>query len=276
MGYERRYNAALRGQDRQAFVAYMGEGQRVRPANMPNIVATNQGRRPLTGETPRARPLAPERVRELMARGHAVVDARSAAAFGSGHIVGAYHAQGSEASFAPRVGWIVPDGVGLILLAETPEDAQALLYRMAFVALDRAVAGYVEGGMGAWADAGLPAEPTPQMDVCELREELAADPGLRVLDVRDPDEWDEGHLEGARFMPYTSLVPRPGAPAPAEALGLGAGDPLAVMCGSGSRSSTAASLLLRSGYRDVRNVAGGLGAWKAAGYPVLHGAGDAG
>lgn len=257
-------------------MAYMGEGQRVRPANMGNIVATNQGRRPLTAKTPRARPLGPERVRELIARGHAVVDARSTAAFGAGHIGGAYHAPGSEASFAQRVGWIVPDGVALILLTETPEDAQALLHRMAFVALDRAVAGYVEGGMGAWADAGLPAERTPQIDVCELREELAADGGLRVLDVRDPDEWEAGHLEGARFMPYTSLVPRPGSPAPAGALGLGTADPLAVLCGSGSRSSTATSLLLRSGYRDVRNVAGGMGAWTAAGYPVLRSGGEGG
>ena len=276
MGYERRYNAALRYRDRLAFVAYMGEGQRVRPANMPRIVATNQGRRPLTPKTPRVRPLSPERVRELVAGGHAVVDARSAAAFGAGHIGGAYHAPGSEASFAQRVGWIVPEGAGLILVAETAEDAQALLYRMAFVALDRGVAGYLEGGMRAWADAGLPAERTPQMEVRELREELAATGGLRVLDVRDPDEWEEGHLEGALLMPYTDLVPRPGAPAPAEALGLGTADPLAVVCGSGSRSSTATSLLLRSGHRDVRNVAGGLGAWKAAGYPVVHGAGSTG
>ncbi len=251
----------------------MDEGQPIKPANMLNIVATNQGRRPLTGETPRAEPLACERVQALMAEGHEVVDARSAAAFGATHIVGASHVQGSDPAFAQRVGWVVPNDCPLILLTETPEDAQALVFKMAFVALDRSVVGYVEGGMSAWVDGGLPTEATPQIDVHELHERLPAR-GMQTLDVRDSDEWDEGHIEGAHFMPYTSLAPQLGTPAQIGALELGANDPIAVICGSGSRSSTAISLLLRSGYRDLYNVTGGMGAWKAAGYRVLDGQGN--
>ena len=74
VGYERRYNDAITIKDRERFTAYMEEDQPLKPSNILNIVATNQGRRELTGSIPKARPLALARTRELMAEGHAVID----------------------------------------------------------------------------------------------------------------------------------------------------------------------------------------------------------
>ena len=54
-----------------------------------------------------------------------------------------------------------------------------------------------------------------------------------------------------------------------DELELAKGDPIAVICGGGNRSSTAISLLLRSGYRDLYNVTGGMTAWRNAGFRMV-------
>jgi len=93
--------------------------------------------------------------------------------------------------------------------------------------------------------------------------ELAARFGageVDLLDVRQPGEWAAGHVGGATFLT--------GAALPAQAGELAEGRPLAVMCGSGFRSSVAASLLLSRGRLGVLNVAGGMAAWKTARYPI--------
>jgi len=248
----------------------MDEDQPLKPANILNIVATNQGRLPLTSRVPATEPLSCERVRELMAQGHALVDTRSSASFGAGHVPGSYNVQKSGSQFEQRVGWVVPDDTPLILLADGEDDAREAVDKMAFIALDRFVAGYLEGGMGGWTEAGLPVEVTPQIDVYELRNRLSTN-GLRTLDVRGQDEWDEGHIEGAHFMPYTSMAPQLDVPAQIDKLDLGRDDSIAVVCGAGNRSSTAISLLLRSGYRNLYNVTGGMTAWEAAGFPMVDG-----
>ena len=251
----------------------MEEDQPLKPSNILNIIATNQGRLELTGQTPRAEPLSLERVQELMAGGHAVVDARSPAAFGAGHIPGSYNVQMSGSEFEQRVGWVVPDDTPLILLTDTTENAQECIYKMAFIGLDRFVTGYVDGGISSWSDAGLPVEVTPQIDVHELQRRLSVN-GLQTLDVRESDEWDEGHIEGAHFMPYTRLTPQLDIPGQIDQLELATDDPIAVVCGSGGRSSTAISLLLRRGYRDLSNVTGGMIAWKKAGFRVIDAQGE--
>src|SRR5690606_23692538 len=85
---------------------------------------------------------------------------------------------------------------------------------------------------------------------------------VALLDVRQPAEWAAGHVDGAAFITGGELprrldeVPR-------------SGRPLAVMCGSGYRSSVAASLIATRTGLDVVNVLGGMGGWQAAGYPTV-------
>ncbi|MCK5921900.1 MAG: hypothetical protein KAG66_13225, partial [Methylococcales bacterium] len=131
----------------------MADEQPVKPANILNIVATNQGKRPLTMETPKAAPLSPQRVKELMAEGHVVVDGRSSASYGAGHIPGSYNVQQSSLEFEQRAGWVVPDNVPMILLTDSEDDAQRAIYNMAFIALDSHVTGYVDGGIEGWMNA---------------------------------------------------------------------------------------------------------------------------
>jgi hydroxyacylglutathione hydrolase len=241
--------------------------QPLKPANILNIVATNQGHRPLTAGIPKAAPLSPARVQELMAEGTLVVDARSSAAFGSGHIPGAINIQAAGSEFEQRVGWIIPDGTPIVLVTETDAEAQACIYEMAFIAMDSAVTGFLEDGMDAWMGAGLPMRSVRQITVTALREQLELK-RLRVLDVRRQEEWDEGHIHDAVFMPYTSMVQQLDTPPQLDKLPLGFDEPIAVTCAGGFRSSTAISLMMLRGYFNVTNLTGGMTAWNDAGLPT--------
>lgn len=84
-----------------------------------------------------------------------------------------------------------------------------------------------------------------------------------VLDVRRPDEFAAGHLEGAVNVPVHEI---------ADHLDLLPADPTTVMyvyCRSGVRSMFATSALLVMGYKTVYNMPGGYLAWVEAGYPVV-------
>jgi rhodanese-related sulfurtransferase len=89
--------------------------------------------------------------------------------------------------------------------------------------------------------------------------------GARVLDVREPDEWDAGHIEGALHIPLADLPGRVGE--------LPDGGSLYVVCRSGNRSGRAVAWLVRNGY-DAFNLDGGMGAWAASGRPMVSETGD--
>jgi len=83
-----------------------------------------------------------------------------------------------------------------------------------------------------------------------------------IIDVRDKDEWDEGHIPGAINMSRGTIeldieekVPDPNAM-------------IICHCGGGGRSALAAESLQKMGYKNVRNMAGGFKAWKAEGLPT--------
>jgi rhodanese-related sulfurtransferase len=82
-----------------------------------------------------------------------------------------------------------------------------------------------------------------------------------IVDVRDKDEWDEGHIPGALHMSRGTIeldieekVPDTNAM-------------IICYCGGGGRSALAAESLQKMGCKNVRSMAGGFKAWKAAGLP---------
>lgn len=234
----------------------MNAGQPARPANMENIVAINQGRQQEPMVEPRAPALSPKAVAQLVAEDHVVLDTRDEEAFGAGHIPGAFNVQLASGQFEQRVGWVMPGEKAMILVADDDAAAEEALHKLTFVGLDRRVAAVLEGGMEAWLEAGLPMRGVPQMTVQELRQGMA-EGRLQVLDVRDEGEWHSGHIPGAMHIPYRELEERFAGELERQA-------PVAVLCSGGQRSSIAASILLRQGFEDVRNVTGGMGAYEAA------------
>jgi rhodanese-related sulfurtransferase len=84
-----------------------------------------------------------------------------------------------------------------------------------------------------------------------------------IVDVREEDEWNEGHIPNAIHLSRGMLELDIEDKIP---------DPNAVIichCGGGGRSALAAESLQKMGYKNVRSMAGGLKAWKAAGLPTF-------
>lgn len=233
----------------------------MRPANLENIVAINQGRVD-AGDAADTPALTPERVQSLIDDGGVVIDIRSQVAFGAAHVPGSLNLQVKSSEFEQRVGWVAADFPSFALVADDAEQVAAARAKLAFVGLSGRVAGWLEGGMLAWSRAGHTTRSTPQCTVHELRDVRERVPEARVLDVRDEGEFATGHIPGAIGLSFKHLDARI-ADTP-----LAPGDRIWVVCKSGQRSSTACSLLLRAGYTDPINVTGGMDAWKAAAFPL--------
>jgi rhodanese-related sulfurtransferase len=96
------------------------------------------------------------------------------------------------------------------------------------------------------------------VDVNEAHRRQAA--GALLVDVREPDEWRQGHAPRAKLIPLGSLGNRLNdVPRDREVL---------LICRSGNRSGTAQRQLLRLGYASITNVSGGMNAWTHAGLPI--------
>ena len=96
---------------------------------------------------------------------------------------------------------------------------------------------------------------------------MADKPEALLLDVRTPEEWNEGHLEGASHADYwgdeqafqdaMDAIPRD--------------RPVLVYCAGGGRSGLTAKELIKAGHREVYNLENGISGWIAEGHPVVTG-----
>jgi molybdopterin-guanine dinucleotide biosynthesis protein A len=114
---------------------------------------------------------------------------------------------------------------------------------------------------GAEAIAGyIGPVPVPEIDVDELAARLAE--GARLIDVREPDEYTDGHVPGAVLVPLGTV--------PDHVDAFAGEGPTYVICGSGGRSMRAAEYVVQHGL-DAVNVAGGTKAWIASGRDTVGG-----
>lgn len=89
------------------------------------------------------------------------------------------------------------------------------------------------------------------------------DSGAFILDVREPDEWNESHIPGATLIPLGELASRVNeVPQDQEVV---------VVCRSGNRSQQGRDILLAAGFEQVTSMAGGVNQWKAAGFETVSG-----
>lgn len=254
IGFERKHNLAVAPRAREAFIRDINENLPQRPPNMHTIVERN--RCAYVPQETLSHPfgLDAQVFQDEIESGGLVIDTRDPQQFGAGHIAGALHVYLHGSAFATRVGFVAPLDARLLLVVEDERDASEAATQLAVVGYEQ-VSGYLAGGMQAWREAGLPVQSLTQMPVEELHERLGT---IGVLDVRDLGEWHAGHIQGARHIPYYQLEQR--------LRELDKPSSLAVICGSGQRSSLACSVLQRHGFTRLVNVVGGMEAWEQAGF----------
>lgn len=251
IGIQRRTNYALRPMPREDFVRLMTTDLSDAPSYFSRAAEINRlGARSLDDVA--APPLSPGAVRDLIEEAAVVLDVRDYDAFAAGHLPGAVNI-GLDGSYASWCGTLLSPKDRIVIVAGSVEHSREAVVRLARVGMEN-VAGYLDGGLLAWVEAGYESAALPQITTDELSE-MAVD----VLDVRRPMEFAAGHVPGARNVPLGELPRR------IEEI---ENRPLAVICAGGYRSSAAASLLARHGLTDLRNVAGGTEAWIRDGLAV--------
>ena len=252
LGLERRLNPRLQVSDLDEFVAGVVR-EMERPPYFRRMEKLNLEGAPLLGTLPTPPPLSAAEVAERAAE-TSVVDTRVELGFGAAHVPDALSiGLGSLASFA---GWFLPYGRPILLVNEGGvEEAVRILIRLGY---DH-VAGYLSGGMHAWHTAGLESRSIGMTTVEELcRRSFApkGGPPPWILDVRSQEELETGgRIDGAHQIHLTQL---PGAldQVPTDRT-------IYIFCGSGRRSMTAASILRRAGWTQLRVVLGGMVGWNS-------------
>ncbi len=249
VGQERKLNWAMQIKDRAEFVKQMTANLPDRPAYFSYDVGVNlEGAEPFSALPPLDE-MTEEELKHAVQDDAVVLDVRSPAKFGAGHFPGSVNIGLGSPSFSTWSGFMVPGEKAIALVVGSAEEAKRARLELARIGFDN-VLGYVK------ADALTGTQKLAQTSAEDLKTRLK-DNGPLVLDVRTPSEWQSHHIEGARHVPLASFAKqRPDLPNDR---------PIAVICGSGYRSSIASSLLKAGGYKEVENVAGGMEAFTEAG-----------
>jgi hydroxyacylglutathione hydrolase len=251
IGAEHRHNRLLAAPDEDAFVAELLAGFGSYPPYFLRLRDRNRAGPQLLGSDWRAlRRLSTDQVRERLAGGGVLVDARPITAFAAGHILGALSIA-LRPAFASWLGWLVDDTRPLVFVLDEEQDRGELARQCRSIGYDH-LAGELAGGMAAWRAAGLPERQVPLVPADQLDDQ----PGS-VLDVRQASEVAAGRLPGAVPMELGALADDPAAATKLEG-------PVTVMCSHGQRAMTAASLLERAGRQDLRVARGGPQDWHRA------------
>jgi len=260
IGQQRKFNYALQPMTKAQFVTMMTTDLPEAPAYFSKDAEINRAGAEALSHLPKAEAMSPDQVFDVGQHGGVILDVRTAAEFGSGHVPGSLNI-GLGGQFASWAGSLIPITATIVLAANTEAQVEEAQMRLARVGLE-GVKGYLAGGIDAWRAAGFEVAEVPQISVAELRNLLATQQNLQVIDVRRPAEYNGGHVPRAVPAPLAKLRDL------LTGLDLNPDGPSAIICAGGYRSSAATSILEPLGFTDLLNVTGGTNAWIRAGYEV--------
>lgn len=240
-------NPLLQVPDGDAFVATLLGALGSYPPNFLRLGEANRRGPAILGrDVGRLTPLASAQVDELRTAGGVVVDVRPVMEWAAAHIPGALSIP-LRPQFATWLGWLAAPHSPLVIVRGPDQDVEEIVWQALKVGYEH-LAGELAGGIDAWTAAGMPTAGTELLTADQIGDR-------RVLDVRQRPEFAGGHLPQARHVELGDLQAAAGALPDA---------PTVVMCGHGERAAGAASLLERTGRRDVAVLTGGPDDWARA------------
>ncbi|MGQ0649878.1 MAG: MBL fold metallo-hydrolase [Gemmatimonadaceae bacterium] len=262
LGYERVANWALRTTHRDTFIDEVLAGQPDPPRYFATMKRLNREGPRVLGAMPAARRLPPTALAAVLEAGHRIVDIRPAKVAAQDLVRGTVNIPLNK-SFPGWAGWLIPYDQDFFLLHDDHNDLtiRHALSELSMVGLDRCVGWFGSDTVAAARAAGN-VDQVAQAEPAQTAALLSAE-AVTVLDVRNHDEWNAGHVEGAVHIPLGRLEERLGE--------VDTSRPVVLHCQGGGRSSIAASLLKAQGLRNVSNLRGGYAAWTLAELPVVQG-----
>ena len=262
IGEQRRFNYALQPMSKAAFVELVTADQPEAPSYFTYDAVLNSKERPTLDETlERISPLKLDHVLALQDSAHAqLLDTRDPADFAAVHLAGSINV-GLGGQYATWAGTVLSRDCPIVIIADPGREPESAT-RLGRIGFDHIV-GYLEDGLQSIASRPELAMSTERLSaqVAADRVHARTDDGAPLLiDVRAPRERDQKRIPGSLSIPLNHLAERTSE--------LPADRPLLVYCAGGYRSSIAASLLQRHGFKHVGEIAGGIAAWEAAKLPI--------
>ncbi len=255
VGYETRFNNALRFTEEAPFVENILAGQPTPPPYFARMKTVNKAGPAPSGALTTPPLLTLADLAAQRASGTMIVDTRPAATYGQQAIPGTINLPYNK-GFLNWAGWFLTPEQPFALVID-PADLTAVCRLLRLIGLDHPVGYWSPSVVAEWVAAGNTPATITQISPAEL----AALGPVTLVDVRNPDERAAGRIAGSVAIPigtfraYTNDLPTSG--------------PIVIHCQSGIRSAIAASLLLDQPAREVYDLAGGFNAWAAAKQPVL-------
>ncbi|MBV9876526.1 MAG: MBL fold metallo-hydrolase, partial [Verrucomicrobia bacterium] len=243
IGEEAQTNWALRLNDRVSFVEAMVANLPERPPYFARSVAINLRGAPFLSDFPALAPLQLAEYNQLKEKGGTILDIRPGPLFGDGHAANSLNIGIASPSFSVWSGFFINADLPIVLVAEHEMQVQQAQLELARIGFDQ-VAGFIT------ADDLDEKHQITQIGARDLLASIESPQRPVIVDVRSDQEWTQDHLEGAIHVPLPQLLDR------IEELSRKV--PLTVLCGSGYRSSIAASLLESKGFERLTNVIGGM------------------
>jgi glyoxylase-like metal-dependent hydrolase (beta-lactamase superfamily II)/rhodanese-related sulfurtransferase len=257
IGYERMYNSALQIDDEGKFMKSLTEEMPPAPDHFSRCSEINRRGPARVSELPAMEELSVDAFIDRMEEPDIeVLDSRQHLAYGSQHIPGAWHLD-LNGNFPTFAGWVLPTDKKLLLVADDYSKALESNTWARRVGVDH-ILGYLDGGMAAWLGEGQRTSSIKQISAEDLHRMALGQDDFTLLDVRNPAEYDAGHMEGALNIPVADLRTRHTE--------LNRDRRTILICSSGNRSSLGTSILERHLFTDLGNVAGGMTGYSAAGY----------
>lgn len=247
LGYERKTNPLFH-LDEETFIKTILESVPPMPLYYPRMKQLNAQGAVSVMSLPGAKAISPSELAAMLEQRQTIIlDLRRPEAFGGAHIPNAINI-GAGQNLSLWAGWLLDPNKNIVLVADNGDsiESRRALVR---VGLDN-IAGYLEGGMPAWIDAGLHFTHTTQLSVHEVQQHTS---DALVLDVRSNAEWNAGHIANAQHIMLGDL--------PARINTLPQTKSIITVCGSGYRSSIAASLIASFSRANVMSMNGGMAAW---------------
>ncbi len=235
IGHEKRVNPVLLS-DEQAFVEEILTGLDAWPAYYAHMGPANAAGPGAPDLSTPARADA-EQLRARLAAGEWVVDLRNRVAFAAGHVAGTLNF-GLDGSFATYLGWLIPWGTPLTLLAETAEQIAEAQRELVRIGIDRPAA-HATGAPAGWSTEPLASFARATFaDLAQVRHHRP----VNVLDVRRDLEVAAARIDGTVHVPLHELPGRLAEVPDGEVW---------VHCAAGYRASIGASILAAAGRRVV-------------------------
>ena len=257
VGYEKITNWAFQFKnDKPGFVKYLLEDQPEPPKYFAMMKKLNKVDRPLLTEVPKQKLLSSTELKDAMAKGIKLIDARDKVEFAAGFIPSSYNIQGNNA-FATWAGWFIKYDEPFMLLADESQ-LNDLTRKLMRIGLDN-VYGYVPS-TSVWIDTGGILEKANVITFEEAKE-LINDNGIQLVDLRGETEYNTGHIAKADNIFIGTL--------PQNLNKVSKDKKVVIHCQSGDRSTIAYSILAKNGFTNVVNFSGGMNEWVNKGEPVV-------